>query len=194
MPLSEVDEYAETLLARQLSTIDGVAQVNVYGSQKYAVRIQADPAALAARRIGIDQLVARGRQTPMSTMATGALNGPHQSTVIHTERPAQQRRRIQQPDHRLPERRAGAAADVGRVPSTAWRTTYVRELVQRQARHRAGDPAPARLQHHRGGRRDQEACCRSSRRSLPPSVKLDVRLRPQPDRSAPRSTTCRPRC
>ena len=50
MPLSEVDEYAETLLARQISTLDGVAQVNVFGSAKYAVRIQADPDALAARR------------------------------------------------------------------------------------------------------------------------------------------------
>src|SRR6185312_8834215 len=50
---SEVDEYAETLLARQLSTIEGVAQVGVFGTAKYAVRIQADPAALATRQIGI---------------------------------------------------------------------------------------------------------------------------------------------
>ena len=42
-----MDKDAETLLARQLSTLDGVAQVNVYGSQKYAVRVQPDPAALA---------------------------------------------------------------------------------------------------------------------------------------------------
>ncbi|HEY4112962.1 MAG TPA: efflux RND transporter permease subunit, partial [Rhizomicrobium sp.] len=58
LPLQEVDKYAETLLARQLSTISGVAQVNVYGSQKYAVRIQADPSALATRGIGIDQVAA----------------------------------------------------------------------------------------------------------------------------------------
>src|ERR1700741_1986008 len=56
LQLSEVDKYAETLLARQLSTLSGVAQVNVYGSQKFAVRIQADPFALAARGIGIDQI------------------------------------------------------------------------------------------------------------------------------------------
>lgn len=58
MPLSKVDEYAETLLAQRLSMIDGVALVNVYGSQKYAVRIDLDPGALATRGLGIDQVSA----------------------------------------------------------------------------------------------------------------------------------------
>jgi len=80
---SEVDEYAETLLARQLSTIEGVAQVGVFGSAKYAVRIQADPAALATRQIGIDKLVAAVANANVN-LATGALNGPTRSTVIHT--------------------------------------------------------------------------------------------------------------
>jgi hydrophobic/amphiphilic exporter-1 (mainly G- bacteria), HAE1 family len=57
LPLSTVDEYAETYLAQRISTVEGVAQVNVYGSQKYAVRIQLDPRALAYRRIGIDEVV-----------------------------------------------------------------------------------------------------------------------------------------
>ena len=59
MPLSQLDEYAETLMAQRLSTVDGVAQVQVYGSQKYAMRIQLDPAALAARSIGIDEVATR---------------------------------------------------------------------------------------------------------------------------------------
>ncbi|HET7086465.1 MAG TPA: efflux RND transporter permease subunit [Rhizomicrobium sp.] len=80
---SEVDEYAETLLARQISTIEGVAQVGVFGSAKYAVRIQADPAALATRQIGIDKLVNAVAQANVN-LATGALNGPTRSTVIHT--------------------------------------------------------------------------------------------------------------
>src|SRR5438445_1773622 len=58
MPLSKVDEYAETLLAQRLSMIDGVALVNVYGSQKYSVRIDLDPAAMATRGLGIDQVSA----------------------------------------------------------------------------------------------------------------------------------------
>ncbi|MBS0472399.1 MAG: efflux RND transporter permease subunit [Proteobacteria bacterium] len=82
LPLSKIDEYAETLLARQLSTLDGVAQVNVYGAQKFAVRIQADPAALATRQIGIDQL-ATAIQGANVNVATGTLNGPTRQTVIH---------------------------------------------------------------------------------------------------------------
>src|SRR4029079_13894908 len=49
LPLSTVDEYAETLMAQRISTVSGVAQVGVNGSQKYAVRLQLDPASLAAR-------------------------------------------------------------------------------------------------------------------------------------------------
>ncbi|MEP6940777.1 MAG: efflux RND transporter permease subunit, partial [Rudaea sp.] len=58
MPLAKVDEYAETLLAQRLSMVDGVALVNVYGSQKHAVRIDLDPGAMAARGLGIDQVAA----------------------------------------------------------------------------------------------------------------------------------------
>ena len=54
LSLSQLDEYAETFLGQRLSTVDGVAQVQVFGSQKYAVRIQLDPQQLAARNIGID--------------------------------------------------------------------------------------------------------------------------------------------
>jgi len=58
LPLSKVDEYGESLLAQRLSMIDGVALVNVYGSAKYAVRIDLDPGAMAARGLGIDQVKA----------------------------------------------------------------------------------------------------------------------------------------
>ncbi|HJR49722.1 MAG TPA: efflux RND transporter permease subunit, partial [Gemmatimonadales bacterium] len=56
LPLPELNEYAETFLSQRLSTVAGVAQVDVYGSQKYAVRIQLDPQQLTARRIGIDEV------------------------------------------------------------------------------------------------------------------------------------------
>src|SRR3569832_2660010 len=82
LPMSKVDEYAETLLARQLSTLNGVAQVNVYGAQKFAVRVQADPTALATRQIGIDQLAAAIGNSNVN-VATGTLNGPTRATVIH---------------------------------------------------------------------------------------------------------------
>src|SRR5215469_12637949 len=81
LPLSQVDTYAESLLAKQISTLSGVAQVSVYGSQKFAVRIQADPNALASRGIGIDQLAAAVSSSNVN-IATGQLNGPQQATLI----------------------------------------------------------------------------------------------------------------
>ena len=56
LPLSTVDEYAETMLAQRISMVNGVAQVQVFGSQKYAVRVQLDPTTLASRGIGIDEV------------------------------------------------------------------------------------------------------------------------------------------
>jgi hydrophobic/amphiphilic exporter-1 (mainly G- bacteria), HAE1 family len=58
LPLPQLNQYAETFLAQRLSTIDGVAQVQVFGSMKYAVRIQIDPQQLTARKIGIDEVSA----------------------------------------------------------------------------------------------------------------------------------------
>src|SRR4030095_14570809 len=52
LPLSEVDEYAETTIAQRLSMVSGVAQVSVFGAQKYAVRVDVDPRELASRQIG----------------------------------------------------------------------------------------------------------------------------------------------
>ena len=54
LPLSAVNEYAETYLAQRISTVNGVAQVQVFGSQKYAVRVQLDPNALATRGIAVE--------------------------------------------------------------------------------------------------------------------------------------------
>jgi len=81
LPLSQVDEYAETLLAQRISTISGVAQVQVYGSQKYAVRVQLDPRALATRGIGIDEVEqAIARQNV--NIPTGTLYGEHRAYTL----------------------------------------------------------------------------------------------------------------
>ena len=87
-PLSVVDDYGENLLAQRISTINGVAQVQVYGSQQYAVRIQLDPNQLASRGIAltdIEQAVGNanvniptgtlyGRERATAVQATGQLN------------------------------------------------------------------------------------------------------------------------
>jgi HAE1 family hydrophobic/amphiphilic exporter-1 len=56
LPLSTVNDYAETQVGERISTIPGVAQVQIFGQQKYAVRVQVDPDALSARGIGIDEV------------------------------------------------------------------------------------------------------------------------------------------
>jgi HAE1 family hydrophobic/amphiphilic exporter-1 len=81
LPLSDVDEYAETLIAQRVSMVSGVAQVQVYGSQKYAVRAQLDPRALATRQIGIDE-VARAIQGGNVNLPTGILSGPNQAVTV----------------------------------------------------------------------------------------------------------------
>src|SRR6185503_11551009 len=56
IPLSAVDEYAETLIAQTISTVNGVAQVQVFGAAKFAVHVQLDPHGMATRQIGIDDV------------------------------------------------------------------------------------------------------------------------------------------
>ncbi|HSB72493.1 MAG TPA: efflux RND transporter permease subunit [Candidatus Methylomirabilis sp.] len=80
-PLYAVDEYAQTYLAQRISTISGVAQVQVFGSQKYAVRVQLDPTALASRGIGIDE-VQRAVSQGNVNLPTGTLYGPHQALNV----------------------------------------------------------------------------------------------------------------
>src|SRR2546421_5452110 len=74
LPLPQVDEYAETLIAQRISMVEGVSQVQVYGAMKYAVRAQLDPAALADRGIGIDEVDAAIRNGNPNT-PTGTLYG-----------------------------------------------------------------------------------------------------------------------
>jgi HAE1 family hydrophobic/amphiphilic exporter-1 len=83
MPLSKVDEYAESVLAQRLSMVTGVAGVNVFGAQKFAVRIDVDPTQLAARQIGIDQ-VAQAVAGANVNRPTGTLFGPDRNYVVQT--------------------------------------------------------------------------------------------------------------
>jgi len=74
LPISVVNEYAETNLAQRISTINGVAQVQVFGQQKYAVRVQIDPNALAARGVGINEVEQAVAQANVN-LPTGTLYG-----------------------------------------------------------------------------------------------------------------------
>ena len=81
LPLSTVDEYAQTLLAQRISMVNGVAQVSVFGAQTYAVRVQLDPNELASRGIGMDEVhnaLAEGNVN----LPTGTLYGHHQAFTV----------------------------------------------------------------------------------------------------------------
>src|SRR5215469_3838174 len=81
LPLSTVDDYAENLLAQKISMVDGVAQVGVFGSQEYAVRIQVDPNKLAAFSLGIDQ-VEQAVEAGNVNQPLGILYGKHQAFTV----------------------------------------------------------------------------------------------------------------
>jgi HAE1 family hydrophobic/amphiphilic exporter-1 len=83
LPMSQVDDFAETLVVPRLSMISGVAQVNVQGSQKYAVRVQVDPDKLVSKRIGLNEVdAAIAAANP--NLPTGTLFGPKQSYTVTT--------------------------------------------------------------------------------------------------------------
>jgi len=81
LPLFMVNEYADTVVSQRISMIAGVAQVQVLGAQKYAVRAQLDPKALASRRIGIDE-VSTSLSNANVNLPTGTLDGRHQAFTI----------------------------------------------------------------------------------------------------------------
>jgi hydrophobic/amphiphilic exporter-1 (mainly G- bacteria), HAE1 family len=81
LPLYELDEFGETLMAQRISEVSGVAQVLVYGAQKYAVRVQLDPTELAHRGIGIDE-VAGAVQNANVNLPTGTLYGEEKAYTV----------------------------------------------------------------------------------------------------------------
>ena len=81
MSLTDLDEFGETTIAQRISMIEGVAQVNVYGAQKYAVRVQLDPQQLASRGIGVSQ-VANAIRLNNVMLPTGVLYGANRTLTI----------------------------------------------------------------------------------------------------------------
>jgi HAE1 family hydrophobic/amphiphilic exporter-1 len=81
LPLPRLNEYAESFLAQRISMVDGVAQVQVYGSQKYAVRVRLNPHALNARQIGIDE-VGDAIDNGNVNLPTGILWGPNRTATV----------------------------------------------------------------------------------------------------------------
>lgn len=85
LPLSDLNDFAENLMSPSLSTLEGVAQVAVYGQRRFAVRVQARPDQLAARNMTLDELASAVRNAN-SNSPVGVLDGPRQSLTIEANR------------------------------------------------------------------------------------------------------------
>src|SRR6476660_7540646 len=81
LPLSAVNEYGEITLAQQISQLPGIAQVLIYGAQKFAVRVQVDPVAAASRNISLEDIRSVVSKTNSNT-PVGTLNGPKQAVTL----------------------------------------------------------------------------------------------------------------
>src|SRR5207247_6356591 len=81
LPMSLIDEYAESTLAQRISMVSGVAQVNIFGAAKYAVRVDVDPRQLSAHGIGLDE-VANAISNANVNLPTGTIYGSDKTFVV----------------------------------------------------------------------------------------------------------------
>jgi HAE1 family hydrophobic/amphiphilic exporter-1 len=81
LAMSKVDAYVENLLSQRISTLPGIAQVQISGPQKYAVRIKLDPSQLASRGLSVDE-VTQAIQAGNVNLPTGTLNGPQRAYMV----------------------------------------------------------------------------------------------------------------
>ena len=172
LPLSDVDNYAENLLAEQISMINGVAQVGVFGAQQYAVRIQVDPNKLAAYGLGIDQ-VEQAVEAGNVNQPLGTLYGKHQAFTVQANGQLEERGGFPPDDCRVSQRQSGAAAGIGQ---------RARQRAKRQGRRRgmttrAPSCWPSSASRARTRSKwwtTSKNCCRSSAPQIPAAVNLDV--------------------
>ena len=196
LPPWTLDEYAETRIAQRISMVSGVAQVQVLGSQKYAVHAQLDPHALAARQIGINEVEAALRNWNVN-VPTGTIIGPHKAFTLQATGQLMNAEQYKSMIVDLPQRRAGAARPssatiidgVEDERTASWFYTRDGDAARDHARH----PAPARHQHHRGRRRRQGADAAVQARSCRPASTWTCSTT-APTRSASRTATCSSRC
>ena len=179
LPMSVINEYAESTIAQRISMVKGVAQVNIFGAAKYAVRVDVDPRKLASHGIGLDEV------------ATGDLEQQRQPPDRHDLRPGQDLRRAGQRtaaegvglrpvDHRLPQRQSGPPR------GSRARLRRHRERQERRAGIRANARSTSRFRNSRAPTSSQSCDAVKKllpdfRQQLPAALSLDVRT----DRSIP---------
>jgi HAE1 family hydrophobic/amphiphilic exporter-1 len=85
MSLSDLNSFASDLISPTLSTLPGVAQVNINGQKKYAVRVHVNPEALATRNLTVDD-IATALRSANANSPVGTLDGPRQTLIIQANR------------------------------------------------------------------------------------------------------------
>ena len=174
LPLSAVNEYGDITIGQALSQIPGVAQVLIYGAQKFAIRVQADPEAAAARGLSLEDIRAAVSRANSST-PVGTLNGPKQDVALQAsgqmDKAADYSKVVVAWRNGSPVKLDEVAQDLRQR-----RERQDRDLAERRARHRAGDPEAARRQHGRGGRCACWRSCRHCAPQIPPSVNMQVMM------------------
>jgi hypothetical protein len=171
LSLSDLNDYAEHLISPTLSTLDGVAQVNIFGQKRFAVRVRVQPDALAARNISLDELTKRlalGQRQHAGRHARGAVADADAAG----QPAAAQCRRVRRADRQQQGRQHGPA-EGSRRRRGQLRDGQDGGIVQRRDVDLAGDPAPARCQHGQGRRRRARQA-RGFQSQLPQSVRLSA--------------------
>ena len=153
VPLITVDDYANIFLAQQISQVSGVAQVSVFGDRTPSIRIQVDPAKLAANGLTLEEI--RGTLVTSTTNAAkGMINADKITFTIAANDQITDAEQIQRCHDRLPQRRADPGA---RCRPGGRRTgrPHRRRLSEQQGRRHPRDVQAARRQRHRHRRPDQ---------------------------------------
>ena len=187
--LSDLNDFAENLISPTLSTLDGVAQVNIYGQKRFAVRVRVLPDALAARNITLDELAAALRAANANT-PVGTLEGPQQTLTMQAN---QQLTNAAEFAELIVANRNGNPVrlrDVAQVEDS-FETVKTNASFNGETLDLAGGAAPARRQHGARWSTRSAPSCPSFQPQLPQSVRIYDRSTTARCRSATRCTTSR---
>ena len=125
--LTQLDSYGEDVISPALSTVDGVGEVQVFGAHEYAVRVEVNPSALAARGIGLDQLTT-AISNANSIAPIGTISGPNQQMTIESNaqpsNAAQFRQIIIESNNDKPTRLGDVATVIDSVANTQTASAY----------------------------------------------------------------------
>ena len=173
LPLSAVNEYGDITIGQALSQIQGVAQVVIFGSQKFAIRVQADPEAAAARGISLEDVRAAVSRANSST-PVGTLNGPKQDVALQA---SGQMDKAADYRHVIVAWRNGSPVRLDEIAKVydSVENDKIATWFNGDARHRAGDLQAARRQYGRRRRRGTGQTPGIAGTN-PPSVKIDVAM------------------